>query len=107
MFCCCHAPIFCRVFCCRFWGTPIQNHKPTIVIACSVTSRAELVLLLYESEGRASIVGVEEGSEDRLHAPAQGEALQAADTGKVLCVQRHPFIQEIASLALELQGLGQ
>lgn len=58
--CCCHAPIFSRVFCCRFWGTPIQNHKPTIVIACSVTSRAEVVLLLHERDGKASIVGVED-----------------------------------------------
>lgn len=36
---------------------------------------------------------------DRLHAPAQ--ALQAADRDKVLCLQQHPFVQEIASLALK------
>lgn len=54
------------------WGTPIQNQKPTIVIACSVTSRAVLVLPFYESEGRASIVGVEERVREQTSCPSTG-----------------------------------
>lgn len=77
------------------------------MIACSVTSRAELGLLLYESEGKASIVGVEERIRGQTSCLSTGEALQAANRDKVLCEQRHPFVQKIASLALEYQGLGQ
>lgn len=41
--------------------------------ACSVTSRAEL-LLLYESEGKASIVGVEERVSGQTSCPSTGTA---------------------------------